>query len=288
MKTLLISIGILFIAIGGWWYWSYFKEVRYSDTEAGFEEVPSASQEERSIENGQGLSEMLPPMGPAVEWITSDGRVRWGEYWREFTPEEKMYYANWQRPPGPLRVGLQVGHWQLADVPEELEGLKASSGAQGPGISEQEVVLNIAQRTKTMLEAEGIIVDLLPATVPVDYVADAFVSIHADGNGSQNVSGFKISGPRRDFSGKADALVDALYASYEVATGLRRDQNVTRRMSAYYAFNWRRYDHAVHPLVPAVIVETGFVTSPTDRAVIVAAPERAAEGIAKGILEFLK
>lgn len=190
--------------------------------------------------------------------------------------------------PGPLRVGIQAGHARLDEVPEELEGLRRSTGAYGGGKSEAEVVLKIAEEVKKILEAQGMAVDLLPATVPVDYVADAFVSIHADGNGSPSASGFKISGPRRDFSGRSEALVSALYDSYGAETGLRRDLNITRRMSGYYAFNWRRYDHAVHPMTPAAIVETGFMTSASDRAIIVDQPQRAAKGIADGIIKFLR
>jgi hypothetical protein len=58
-------------------------------------------------------------------------------------------------------------------------------------------------------------------------------------------------------------------------------------MTAYYAFNWPRYEHAIHPHTPAAIVETGFLTSAVDRAVIVDSPAVAARGIAAGISAFL-
>lgn len=58
-------------------------------------------------------------------------------------------------------------------------------------------------------------------------------------------------------------------------------------MRGYYAFNWYRYDHAIHPMTPAVIVETGFLTNAADRALIVDDPGRVAQGITKGILKFL-
>lgn len=280
---------VLFIA--GAWYAiasDYFTP-RFSDTEAGFEETPVVIPEEEP-ENVEFEEETEPApifsLPPILEPM-QNGRVRWSAYWQDMTREEEAVYGTWKRPPGPLRVGLQAGHWKLDEVPEELDGLQASSGAQGGGYAEQKTVLEIAERAKALLEAKGIVVDLLPATIPVDYVADAFVSIHADGSSSGNVSGFKIAGPRRDFSGKSEALVDALYESYGDATGLREDSNITRRMSGYYAFNWRRYDHALHPMTPAAIVETGFMTSATDRAVIVAKPQVAAEGIADGILDFL-
>jgi hypothetical protein len=245
----------------------------FSHTEAGFEGV-----EDDTATSAPVIPASVPPQGQ---------RIQWSRYWIPFTLAEEKVYKGWTRPPGPLRVGIQAGHWKVNEVPRDIAGLKSSTGAYGGGYSEQETVLVIAQKVKALLEVEGVIVDLLPATVPVDYYADAFVSIHADGNTSASVTGFKITGPRRDFSERADELVAALYNSYGDATGLRRDANITRRMSGYYAFNWRRYDHALHPMTPAAIIETGFMTSPTDRAVIVAKPEMAAKGIADGIFDFL-
>lgn len=197
--------------------------------------------------------------------------------------------ANWQRPPGPTRVGLQVGHWQNDQVPSELSNLtRNGGGAAWGGLSERDVVYEIVQLTAARLREAGVVVDILPATVPPGYSADAFISVHADGNPSGAVNGFKIAGPRRDYAGTSDALVAALYERYGPATGLREDPTITRRMTAYYAFNWPRYEHAVHPFTPAAIVETGFLTSAIDRAIIVDAPDRAAAGIAEGVMAFLE
>ncbi len=227
--------------------------LRYSDTDPGFEEVTEA--------------------------VTSGASVL-------FDVQKKVDDL-FEKTPQPLRVGIQAGHSELDNVPAELKGLKKSTGASGGGTTEAAAVLKIAKLVKTSLEEKGIVVDLLPATIPVDYVADAFISIHADGNANKTASGFKIAGPGYDFSGKADELVSALYESYGEATGLKTDKNITRRMSGYYAFNWRRYDHAIHPKTPAAIVETGFITSPTDRKIIVSKPEVAAKGITEGIVNFL-
>lgn len=249
-------------------------EQSFSETEIGFEEAadffPGSS---------------IPPP-PPLQTTTTTGRIQWARYWLPFTFEEEKYYRT-SRPAGPVRVGIQAGHWHVESAPEELQGLNDSTGAFGGGYSEQETVLTIARIVKEILEEHDVVVDLLPATVPVDYRADAFISIHADGSASAGMSGFKIGEPRRDFSGRAEALVSALYDAYEKETGLSRDNNITRRMSGYYAFNWRRYDHAVHPMTPAVIIETGFMTNAFDRAVIVKKPEIAARGIANGILIFL-
>ncbi|MEX1112412.1 MAG: N-acetylmuramoyl-L-alanine amidase [Candidatus Andersenbacteria bacterium] len=196
---------------------------------------------------------------------------------------------NWQRPAGTTRVGIQAGHWKNDEVPQELEGLtRNGGGAIGGGTNERAVVLNIAEQVVALLQAQGIEADLLPTTVPPGYIADAFVSIHADGNLNSSVSGFKIAGPRRDYSQKSPTLEKQLYATYEKATQLPQDPSISHRMRGYYAFNWRRYEHAIHPMTPAVIVETGFLTSPADRQIIVATPQRAAQGISEGIQAFLQ
>ncbi len=197
-------------------------------------------------------------------------------------------YANWQRPAGPLKVALQVGHWQNSEVPEELEGLKKNAGgAQGGGKYEWEVMLNIALLAADILRTHGIEVDVLPTTVPPDYYADAFIALHADGSTDPSVSGFKIASPRRDYSGQSKILEEIMYEKYEEATGLARDPNITSRMRGYYAFNWRRYDHAIHPMTPAVILETGFLTSPADRRILINNTEPVVQGIVAAVLRFL-
>lgn len=195
---------------------------------------------------------------------------------------------NWQRPEGPWKVALQVGHWFAEQAPDEQENLRKNSGATAAGYAERDVNLDIAERTKLLLEAEGIVVDLLPVTIPPNYWADVFVSIHADGNANSAISGYKIAAPRRDITGKAESLVTLLQEEYEKATSLVRDPNITSNMRGYYAFNWRRYDHSIHPMTVAAIVETGFISSPADRNIIVKNPDKAAQGIANAIFRFLE
>lgn len=194
---------------------------------------------------------------------------------------------DWNAPDGPVRVGLQVGHWKVAEVPEELENLKRNTGARGGGKDEWEVAHAIAEETRALLAPYGVVVDLLPATVPQDYVADAVVAIHADGNPDPSVTGYKLAAPRRDLSGRAALLAWYLDRAYARGTGMRLDPNVTPNMRGYYAFNWRRYDHALHPMTPAVILETGFLTSPADRRILVQDPAIAARGIAEALVGFL-
>ncbi len=194
---------------------------------------------------------------------------------------------SWKRPEGPWRVALQAGHWMAGEAPDELENLRVSTGTSHGSVTEWETNLAIAEETKRILELSGVIVEILPTTIPPNYFADVFVSIHADGNQSAIVSGYKIAAPRNDRTGKAEYLADLLEQEYESATQLRADPNITRTMRGYYAFNWRRYEHSIHPMTTAAIVETGFLTHAGDRRIIVNTPEIPAQGIASGILKFL-
>lgn len=197
-------------------------------------------------------------------------------------------YASWQRPEGPLRVGLQAGHWKNKELPDELSRLRErGGGTRGGGKAEWEVNLSIAQETAQLLEPYGIVVDLLPATIPPDYWADLFVSIHADGSTDASVSGFKVAAPRRDLTRKGPELVSIFEDHYGTATQLRLDPNVTRNMRGYYAFNWRRYEYSIHPMTPAIIVETGFLTNASDQKLLIQNPGRSALGIANAITSFL-
>jgi N-acetylmuramoyl-L-alanine amidase len=193
----------------------------------------------------------------------------------------------WVRPEGPLKVALQAGHWKAAEAPDEQSGLR-TNGTRGGGKAEWEVNLEIAQRTGRLLEAAGYQVEILPTTIPPGYFADLFLSIHADGNNSTSVAGYRASAPRRDQTGRAGDFSDLLEEYYGAATGLRHYPTVTRRMQNYYAFNYRRYDHALHPMTVAAILETGFLTNPGDRQIIVNDPDRAARGIADAVKLFLK
>lgn len=198
------------------------------------------------------------------------------------------WIREWTRPEGPARVGLQVGHWKNDELPEELGRLIGNTGSSGGGKSESEVNYAIAEETKKILEAEGVVVDLLPATVPPRYWADVFVALHADGSTDRSISGYKFAGPWRDFTGKQRTLLQILEPKYEQATGLARDPNISRNMRGYYAFSWWRYQHAIHPMTVGIIAETGFLTNRSDQNLLINTPEIPARAIADGLLEYLR
>ncbi len=187
----------------------------------------------------------------------------------------------------PWRVGIQAGHWKITELPDEETRLRGSTGTRWRSIAEVDVNLRIAEDVADDLRAAGVAVDLLPATVPVDYDADAFVAIHADGGSGPAATGWKIAAPRRS-SLASRLLRDDIARAYGEATALPEDRyGVTYNMLGYYAFSWTRFDHAVAPSTPAAIIETGYLSSPGDRRVIVDDPQEAALGISMGILAYL-
>jgi N-acetylmuramoyl-L-alanine amidase len=193
--------------------------------------------------------------------------------------------SDWRRPDGPIRIALQAGHWRADEAPSELSGLR-ENGTRWERVPEWQVNLDIAQRAATMLEEIGYQVDVLPAVVPPSYRAHLFIAIHADGSTSPSATGYRVAAPRFDATGRAAEVAALLEKSYGEATGLRAIGTVTRRMQNYYAFNFRRYRHALHPMTIGVILETGYLTSASDRRVIVEQPELAARGIVAAVLAY--
>jgi N-acetylmuramoyl-L-alanine amidase len=58
-------------------------------------------------------------------------------------------------------------------------------------------------------------------------------------------------------------------------------------MKGYFAFSWSRFQHAVAAHTPAVILEMGYVSSDSDRALMLDKPDLLATAIAGGIVKFL-
>ena len=217
---------------------------------------------------------------------------------------------------GAPRVGLQVGHWHAAEAPNELWRLRGQTGAFAGGVPEVDVNLLVAKQVQTQLTPLGITVDLLPVTIPPGYLADAFVSLHVDGAASSQAAGFKAArarwrdrfwfyrwrrenpntpftrdlwrrSPTIDRNPMDEALLQHTYDSYGAVTGLPRNPNVSYRMTGYYAFNSRRYYHTISPDTPAVILEMGYLTNPSERRFLTQRPELPARGVALALLQFL-
>jgi hypothetical protein len=203
--------------------------------------------------------------------------------WRD---DYQQRFPGWERPTGPPLVALQAGHWLKEQAPDELEKLR-DNGTSAAGYLEVDVNLRIAQEVRRQLAEQGIESEILPTTIPPSYYADLFVAIHADGNRDRRVNGYKVASPWWDVTGNAWQFARLIDEEYGQATGLRWDDNITVNMRGYYAFNWRRYRHALHPMTVATILETGFLSNYGDRQVIVEQPELAASGVTRAIIRML-
>jgi len=185
-----------------------------------------------------------------------------------------------------------VGHWQARQLPDELAELRDNLGGARDGFTELDGNLAVTRAAASILRAQGVKVDLLPATVPPGYQADAFVAVHADQDAGQHWRGYKVA-PSKVSQATADSrlLSDDIAGDYAAETDLPPDLHpraVTSNMRYYFAFNWRYYKHAIAPTTPAAIIELGFITDQTDREVLFDHPEVPAQGLANGILRFLE
>jgi hypothetical protein len=59
-------------------------------------------------------------------------------------------------------------------------------------------------------------------------------------------------------------------------------------MRGYYAFAWWRYEHAIHPMTPSAIAETGFMSNYSDRRLLIDNPEIPGKAIAEALIKFLE
>ena len=188
---------------------------------------------------------------------------------------------------GARRIGIQIGHWQTDNVPSELRRLEVQTGTSWNGLSELDVSIKVANLLADLLRSHGYLVDLIPTTVPSGYLADTFVSLHMDGDGTGENSGYKLAhGSRR--GPYEQQLLDAIKDEYGAATGLRWDpEHISRAMVGFYGFSWQRYRSATSPFTPSVILEMGFLSNDGDRALAVDHADVLARGIANGIERFL-
>lgn len=188
---------------------------------------------------------------------------------------------------GPPRVGIQVGHLEARAQPDELAPLRASTGAQVGTLREVDVNRAVAEALATQLRAAGVVVELLPATVPPRYRADLLVSLHADASREAHRNGYKSAHPVPARNAREPLLKATVDAAYLDASTLSDDDaNVTAAMLGYYAFADHRLRHAAHRSTAGLIVELGYLTHPRDRAWL-DAPERPAAALADGILRYL-
>ncbi|MEI7557110.1 N-acetylmuramoyl-L-alanine amidase [Candidatus Chlorohelix sp.] len=203
---------------------------------------------------------------------------------RQPTPTLLPNYGTNGRP----RVGLQIGHLDIDKLPDEWAALRNQTGGSGGGYTEVQINYDIARRTAALLISRGVTVDLLPATVPPAYTADAFVAIHCDAVTSSSPSGFKLAHYWNSAIPKTeDTLVNSIYSQYEATTLMKRDGSITDGMTEYYSFNSAYRYYAISKATPGAIIELGFLTNPNDTQILVNRADNVARGLANGIIVFL-
>lgn len=180
--------------------------------------------------------------------------------------------------PTPLpvpRIGIVAGH------------LGNDSGAVCPddGLTEVSINLDVAQRVKAGLEAQGFVVDLLEEFDfrLEGYQADALLSIHADSCEYINdlATGYKVTGSLDSYvPTESQYLANCLIDRYGEATGMFYHENsITYDMTYYHAYR------EIAPDTPAAIIEVGFMK--LDRDILTNQPDVVARGIVNGLLCYI-
>jgi len=207
----------------------------------------------------------------------------------------------------PPVVVIDPGHDLRANLQTEPIGpgsatrkIKDGGGTRGvvSGTTEAQLNLAISLRVRALLERAGVRVVLTrsrTAGTSIGNVARAGIAnragaalllrIHADGASSSTARGSHTLYPALRMGWTDDIYGPSRAAARIVQSELVRalgfpDRGLQER-SDFTGFNWAD--------VPAILVEVGFMTNPTeDRALATEAyRERAARGICRGVLRFL-
>jgi N-acetylmuramoyl-L-alanine amidase len=203
-------------------------------------------------------------------------------------------------------ICLDPGHGTPAAVGRQLEPIgpgsrvmkiKDGGGAHG----EAAVALAIAQRARAVLIARGYRV-AMTRTGPTIHLRDGngniararfcnrrhaalMVRIHADGSGDRSLHGVSTLVPARHRGWTDDIYARSLRAGVRVQQAVVSSTGAVNRgivkRSDLTGFNWAN--------VPAVLVETGFLTNPGDwrRLHSASYQQRLAVGLANGVRAFV-
>ncbi len=169
-----------------------------------------------------------------------------------------------------------------------------NTGAEGNGYFEQDITYDIGRRLYRMLEAntnftprlsrptEDTVLGTSNASslrVRVDeaneWGADIFLSLHTNAAENPRATGIEalVYSPA---SGVARELGEDILEELHLTTGLR-NRGIVYRPGLYVL---------KETAMPAVLVEMGFITNPTDAELLVNSPELFATGIYRGILDY--
>ena len=169
-----------------------------------------------------------------------------------------------------------------------------TAGAEGNGLLEQDITYRVGQELASLLRDDPRFEVRLSRPTPTTLLgtsnstslqarvrdanawgADYFISIHTNASSNPSATGvetFAYSSPSQAFS-----LAEDIASSLAAATGLR-DRGAKVRPGLYVL---RR------TAMPAVLAEIGFISNPSDAALMDQNPALFARGIYNGIVEAL-
>lgn len=169
-----------------------------------------------------------------------------------------------------------------------------NAGAEGNGLREQNLVFRIGVELARLLESnsnfevrlsrptEDTQLGTSTATSLAARVNDAnnwgadyFISLHTNASSSSEASGSEGFAFSRESAGFA--LGEDILYWLNRETGLR-NRGMASRPGLYILRRTR---------MPAVLIELGFITNPSDASLMLNAPELFAEGVYNGILAYL-
>ncbi len=179
-----------------------------------------------------------------------------------------------KRPPIKNKVVLDPGHGGT------------DYGAIREGINEKDITLDLAQRVASILKSKGYRYAMtrtddiyLGLQDRCDYTEaenpEIFVSIHVNSAVATEPSGLETHYYHEESKELAETIQKHLVKNID-----SKDRGIIK--SKFYVIN--------HTDVPAVLVETGFLSNPDERAELVTEKRKdaTAKAIAEGIIEYLK
>lgn len=203
-------------------------------------------------------------------------------------------------------VCIDPGHQDKANNAGEPIGpgsttmkAKVTGGASGAVTKQREsdFALKLSLLLKTRLEAQGVKVVMTRTTGAVDISnaqraavansakAGIFIRVHADGNTNGDVRGLSVLYPAgndwvQPISSSSLKAAKLIHNQLLLSTGAV-DRGVVSRKDIS-GFNWSK--------VPAIIVESGFLSNPTEDRLLAtdAYQAKLADGMTKGIMMYLR
>jgi N-acetylmuramoyl-L-alanine amidase len=174
-------------------------------------------------------------------------------------------------------VGLVAGH---------SGGIDTGAVCQD-GLREVDITVDVAQRTKKLLEGHNYRVDILAEFDPKlnatrrDYAPRAFLAIHAD-SCITYASGFKVARAANSYIPQEDdRLVRCMTSAYAAVTHLPFHSNsITSDMTLYHGLN------EINSKTPGAIIELGFLGSEYN--LLKNRRDLLAAGVADGLIAFLR